>query len=59
MGRSRNSNLQSREGGSIRDPEELPNSDTGNRMERSGPLFIKEGEIVRISTQTGEFASRA
>jgi elongation factor P len=23
------------------------------------PLFIKEGEIVRISTQTGEFASRA
>ena len=23
------------------------------------PLFIKEGEIVRVSTQTGEFASRA
>jgi elongation factor P len=23
------------------------------------PLFIKEGEIVRISTQTGEFVSRA
>jgi elongation factor P len=23
------------------------------------PLFIKEGEVVRISTQTGEFASRA
>ena len=23
------------------------------------PLFIKEGEIVRINTQTGEFASRA
>jgi elongation factor P len=23
------------------------------------PLFIKEGEIVRVSTQTGEFSSRA
>jgi elongation factor P len=23
------------------------------------PLFIKEGEIVRVNTQTGEFASRA
>jgi hypothetical protein len=23
------------------------------------PLFIKEGEIVRINTQTGEFVSRA
>jgi elongation factor P len=23
------------------------------------PLFIKEGEVVRVSTQTGEFASRA
>jgi elongation factor P len=23
------------------------------------PLFLKEGEIVRVSTQTGEFASRA
>ncbi|MDR0311893.1 MAG: elongation factor P [Acidobacteriota bacterium] len=23
------------------------------------PLFIREGEIVRVSTQTGEFASRA
>lgn len=23
------------------------------------PLFIKEGEVVRISTQTGEFVSRA
>lgn len=23
------------------------------------PLFIKEGEMVRVSTQTGEFASRA
>jgi elongation factor P len=23
------------------------------------PLFIKEGELVRVSTQTGEFASRA
>jgi elongation factor P len=23
------------------------------------PLFIKEGEILRVSTQTGEFASRA
>ena len=23
------------------------------------PLFIKEGEVVRVSTQTGEFVSRA
>jgi elongation factor P len=23
------------------------------------PLFIKEGELIRVSTQTGEFASRA
>jgi elongation factor P len=23
------------------------------------PLFLKEGEVVRVSTQTGEFASRA
>ncbi|MFZ4795493.1 MAG: elongation factor P, partial [Blastocatellia bacterium] len=23
------------------------------------PLFIKEGEVVRINTQTGEFSSRA
>jgi elongation factor P len=23
------------------------------------PLFIKEGEVVRVNTQTGEFSSRA
>jgi elongation factor P len=23
------------------------------------PLFIKEGEVIRINTQTGEFVSRA
>jgi elongation factor P len=23
------------------------------------PLFIKEGEVVRVNTQTGEFVSRA
>jgi len=23
------------------------------------PLFIKDGEVVRVSTQTGEFVSRA
>jgi elongation factor P len=23
------------------------------------PLFIKEGEVIRVNTQTGEFVSRA
>ena len=23
------------------------------------PLFIKEGEVIRVNTQTGEFSSRA
>jgi elongation factor P len=41
-------------GGSVTKPAKL---ETG--LEIRVPLFIKEGEKVKVSTETGEFAGRA